>query len=272
MKISISGTNGFIGKNLVEYYKDHSIQKINREDNVYQSLDYFKPDLILHCAAEIYEPNYMFESNVLLTKKYLDWLKTNKNSSMIYFGSSSEYGNIDKPGKETDPINPIDLYQTTKGMGTLLCQGYARFYDLNIKIIRPYSVYGKYEKPHRLFPKLWKAFKLDEKMTLYAGFHDFIFIEDFIRGVDLIRSNNILKPGDIINLGSGSQYSNLEVLDLFTKITGKKAPVDYIPKMTKIFEKPIWVCDTEYAYKAYNFKTEYTLEMGIKKFLQTAKY
>lgn len=164
------------------------------------------------------------------------------------------------------------MYQATKGAGTLLCQGYARQYKLDITVARAYSVYGKYEKPHRLFPRLWRAFQINQPMKLFHGFHDFIYIDDFVRGIDMILNTDNKPLGDIVNLGSGTQYSNQEVLDLFESVTGRTAPVEVVPSMAKEFESEVWLCNTTYAKEKYGFETKYTLAQGIEDFLNTANY
>jgi nucleoside-diphosphate-sugar epimerase len=105
-------------------------------------------------------------------------------------------------------------------------------------------------------------------MTLYDGYHDFIYIDDFIRGIDMLI-NAETKHGDIVNFGSGVQYSNLEVLQLWEKITGRQAPVTYENKMNKEFESNVWICDTNYASTAYGFTVEHSLEEGIQKLIKT---
>lgn len=272
MKIFITGSTGFVGMNLVEFYKDHEIFCFSRENNLQESLEHFQPDVIINSAADIYNADLMWEPNVLFVHTCLEFVKNNPNTSMIQIGSSSEYGKLDRPSREIDRINPIDMYQATKGAATLLCQGYARYYKLNIKIARPYSVYGRHERPHRLFPNLWKAFNLDRPMKLYQGYHDFIFIDDFIRGINVLLTTNNDLYGDIVNFGSGIQYSNFEVLDMFEKVTGRNAPVEKIESFSKAFENNIWVCDTSYALDEYKFKVDYDLYSGIDKFLKTATY
>ena len=158
---------------------------------------------------------------------------------------------------------PIYMYQATKGAGTLLCQGYAMQYCLDVKIARVYSAYGNHEKPHRLYSKLYDAFFNDQPMDLYAGFHDFIYIADFIRGLNILSGTNS-HPGDIVNFGSGKQYSNLEVLNAWNEVTGLHGRVTYFDMMAKPFESNVWICDTTYAREAYGFKTEYSLEDGIR--------
>jgi nucleoside-diphosphate-sugar epimerase len=272
MKIFLTGTQGFIGRNLLEFYHGHEIFEHRRYMDIGAKLDYFKPDLIIHCAAEIYKPDEMWKSNMVMIYDILDYVKTNPSTKLIHIGSSSEYGPVPRAASETDRINPIDMYQATKGAGTLLCQGYARQYKLDIAVARAYSVYGKYEKPHRLFPRLWRAFQLDQPMKLFHGYHDFIYIDDFVRGIDTILNAEDKPLGDIVNLGSGIQYSNQEVLDLFEKITNKKGAVEVVPSMAKEFESKVWLCDTTYAKEQYGFETVYTLEQGIKEFLKTADY
>lgn len=271
MKIFITGTTGFIGKNLVEFYNGHEIYEYTRGDNINLKLYEFKPNVIINCAAEIYKSELMYQSNIFLVQKILDYVKNNPTTKLIQIGSSAEYGPASKATAETDRINPVNMYQATKGAATLLCQGYAKEYNLDISIARPYSVYGKYEKPHRLFPRLWKAFILNESMTLYQGYHDFIYIDDFIRGLDILLHTKT--NGDIINFGSGLQYSNNYVLENFKKITkNKNSPIIFENKFAKSFESLVWRCDPVYAFETYGFQTEYSLDEGIKEFLKTANY
>lgn len=272
MKLFLTGSTGFIGRNLIEFYKNHHVYCYMRAEDISAALEVYRPDVIINCAAEIYEPVLMWTSNVQLVQACCEHVRRYPSTKMIQIGSSSEYGPIDRASCETDPINPVDMYQATKGIATIACQGYARTYDLDICIARPYSVYGRYEKPHRLFPRLWRSFMLGEPMTLHAGEHDFIYIDDFIRGIDILLSHSSIPRGDIVNFGSGKQYSNLQVLKMFEKITGQQANVNLMGKMAKSFENKVWLCDTTYAKEAYGFSCEVDLETGIRRFIQTADY
>jgi nucleoside-diphosphate-sugar epimerase len=266
MKMFITGSYGFIGQNLYEKYKNNfDIFRYEKHSNIDDDLNIFHPNIIINAAAEIYNPELMYESNVVLLQKQLRWASEHKIERMICVGSSSEYGIRSTPHKETDCPMPVDMYSATKAAGTMLCLGYAKTYKLPVCVARPYSVYGKYEKQHRLFPRLINAFKNNDPMTLYDGNHDFIYIDDFIKGIDILLNADQDKIiGDIVNFGSGIQTSNNEVLDIFKKITGNQnPPISLVKKMRKAFESDLWVCDTTYAKEKYNFETTIDLNSGI---------
>lgn len=274
MKIFITGSTGFVGHNLIQYYtaRGHEVYAFRRGESLRDCLAQFEPDAIINSAAEIYDYKHMFEPNILMVQTILEYVKQCKQPCrLIQIGSSSEYGPTDHATAEDTLLKPVDFYQATKGAATLLCQGWARLHKLPIWIVRPYSVYGPGERPHRLFPRLYRAFTNNEPMTLYQGQHDFIYINDFVRGIDLVLQEWDLDYGEIVNFGSGIQISNFELLDIWEHVAEKTAPVAKVAEMRKAFENNVWVCDTSKA-QSLGFECEYDLETGIRDFLLKAKY
>lgn len=271
MKIFITGTSGFLGKSLKQHFElDHQVAEYARGTNMTAALMVNQPDVIIHCAGEIYNADKMFSTNVVLTEEILEWVKRNPAVRLIQIGSSAEYGPMHRATSERDPINPVDVYQATKGAATLLCQGYARQFGLQTCVARIYSGYGVNERPHRLFPRLYRAFFEREPMKLFGGVHDFIYIDDFVRGIELLMQHT-WPAGEIVNFGSGRQYTNLAVLEAWQRVTGQDAPVEYEDRLSKAYESDVWVCDTAYARTQYQFQTEFTLEEGIQDFIKKMK-
>jgi nucleoside-diphosphate-sugar epimerase len=270
MKIYIIGSTGFIGQNLVQRYKNEEVFEHKRYHDLLGKLEWFKPDVIINCAAEIYEPSKMFNINVGLVKDCLDWCDQQGNKTQfIQLGSSSEYGTVNRATHECDPIVADNMYSATKGAATLFCQAYGRQHNVDVQVIRPYSPYGPGERPHRLFPALWRAFKLDRPMTLAMGVHDFCYIDDFVAAVDLVIGNDKRIPGEVLNVSSGVQYSNSEVLETFRKITGIQGNVELTAKITT---PAVWRADLGYIKQKYGWTPKTSLEDGIRKFLEEAKY
>lgn len=262
-KIVLTGHSGFIGKNLIERFPGSEFMFIGRDHSLIDSIPEFNPDYIFHFGAEIYDDSKMIESNLLFTYKMLEATKHLNYKAFVYCGSSSEYGRKNTPMKESDILEPRTMYESTKGSGTLLCQTYATTYNKPISIVRPFSVYGRYEKEHRFFPTLFRKFEAKEKIKISPGNHDFIHIDDFIDGILLMINSNKIK-GEIINLGTGIQYTNLEVYEAFKEVFGYDIEVEKSDELMRSFDSDNWVADITKAKTEYGFNPKYNLVEGLK--------
>ena len=264
MKILITGTSGFIGKSFQEHFEQtNEVVTWSRNSiSLTAALNLYRPELILHCAAEIYNADVMQQSNIGLVYEILEWQRLNPAARMITIGSSAEYGPVDRATRETDRINPQNVYEATKGAATLLCQGYARQFGIHTCVSRIYSGYGAYERSRRLFPTLYRAFFKNEPMTVFEGVHDFIYIKDFIRGIEILIAHD-WPAGELVNFGSGVQTTNSQVLAAWERVTGRQAPVTFKDSFMRAHDTLVWQCDTAYAREQYGFTTEYTLDAGI---------
>lgn len=260
MKILLTGSTGFIGKNILE--KFNNVQVLNRYDDI-SLLTYIRPDVIIHCAAEIYNVSSMFSSNILLTHKLLEYCREHK-TKFVYIGSSSEYGKTTNSMSEKDGCDPQTLYAGTKACGTLLTQAYSREFKFDSLILRPFSVYGKHEPAHRLIPRLFEAAKTGEHINIIKGEHDFIYIKDFIQALEVLLYTK-LPLGTIINIGRGKAYSNLDVVGIIETITSKK--INYTASLErKAVDSEIWKSDTTRLLTYY--KPIYNLVEGLKDFYE----
>lgn len=259
-KLFLTGGSGFIGKHIFEKW-DGDLYLYTR-DQSFDCLQDFEPDYIIHSAAEIYKEYEMFDSNILLTYRLLQKARHLKNlKAMIIIGSSSEYGLKDHPIKENEVLEPFHLYAGTKGSASLLALSYAHKYQLPIMIARPFSVYGKYEPKHRFIPTAIKCIKTQWELPVAPGSHDFIHIDDLLDGLFLMLKKP--KVGSIYNLGTGKQYTNMQVVKIIEKITNKKMNYKKVPQMRE-FDTDCWVCDNSKAKKELNWEPKINLTWGLK--------
>ena len=278
-RLLVIGSKGLIGKSFIEEYKKKfEIFECGRKNNLKKILAKTKPNLIFNTSGEPYFEPKMFESNLLLVKRLIEYLRKNSNCYLLHLGSSSEYGRCNFPSKETTSLKPETPYEATKSASSMLLIGYAKSYNLKAIIVRPYCVYGYHSKPNLLIPLILQTILDDSSMKIYRGFHDFIYVKDFVRGIFVLLNNRKKwKPGEIINMGSGKQISNYQVLKEIRKVFGKKrGKFKIINKHFKTFDSDKWVSNSKYIQKKYNFKIKYNFRSSLidmkKEFLKKTNF
>ena len=87
--------------------------------------------------------------------------------------------------------------------------------------------------------------------------HDYVYIDDFINALLSIKNDKIF---DIINIGSGVQYTNEEVVKVFETVTNYKFNT-YLPLESKKYDSNIWVSNPSKLNNYYKMK--YSLLDGL---------
>jgi nucleoside-diphosphate-sugar epimerase len=265
MKIFLTGHNGFIGRHLWQRYADeHKVLNYNRYQSISDRLHIAEPDVIINCAAELNDPEQMYRSNVDLVHHILDYCRKFPRTRFIQIGSSSEYGQQESATTENTGLMPQDMYGATKAAASLLCQAWARAWNLNIVVLRAYSPYGAGDREHRLFSRLWRAFAYDQPMQLTQGVHDWIYISDFVDAVDKVL-HSTWPPGEVLNVGSGQQTSNRSIFETWKSITGHDAPVELVEEMST---PTIWCADNSRIRQRHGWSPQVDIRNGIEKLIQ----
>ena len=270
-KLLITGAAGFIGSNLINYYKD-KMQLIpyyrGYDINMISNLN---PDYIIHCAAEMYDKDKMFESNVILTYQMLEIArKLPKLKHFIYIGSSSEYGRKSNPMKESDVLEPDSMYEGTKACGSILTRSYGKTYNIQTSIIRPFSLYGPKDVSKHFIPKLYDMFNSDDEIKISEGVHDFIYIDDFIDGINTVLTQNT-KTGEVFHFGTGVQTSNLELYKNFSELFEKNINYTLTQTTGEIsagIDSNNWVADISKVKQWFDWKPKHGLKQGLTKYIK----
>lgn len=230
------------------------------------------PALIVHLATY---SNYrsqsdveqMTEININGTLNLLEASKSINYKIFINTGSSSEYGIKEKPMKENDLLEPISFYAATKASATLLCQVFAKEHKKPIITLRPFSVYGPYEEKKRFIPTIIRSVIEDKPIKLTSGTQrrDYIFVEDVVDIYIKIIAKGKKLAGQILNMGTGIEYTNDEVVKALFKVTGKKVKIEKGAFPKRLWDTSHWVADISKTRKLLNWKPHNTLSDGLKK-------
>lgn len=298
--VLITGAAGFLGANLIRSLlkaeaKVHAIVRptsyLGRLSDILHHLTIHVVDLsgrsqlkeiIEKCAPEVIfhfavasghaktqqERLSAVQDNVVVTANLLEATLNTSVKKIIYAGSSLEYGPHEIPLSETMRLAPTVLRGATKAAASLICQQYAFEYQLPLVILRIFSAYGPWE-PYRFIPKvLWSALYDKEIFLTDLGYrHDFIFVEDIVNAC-LQTLSKELSPGEIINIGSGEQWKNEEVIALVEEITAKKLKVEIGKYPNSPSDTKYWVADIQKAKKLLSWSPQYSLKKGLEKTLK----
>jgi len=194
----------------------------------------YNPTDIINFAAEthvdfsIKNPNIFIETNINGTNNLLILAKEYKINRFHQISTDEVYGQLKtRKGKfkETDNLNPSSPYSASKAAADLLVKAYNKTFGLNTVITRSSNNYGPNQDISKLIPKFITNLLDNKKVPLYAkgdNIRDWIYVEDNIDAIDLVFHKG--RTGEIYNIGSGCEKSNLEItktlLDLLKKNEG----------------------------------------------------
>jgi len=211
---------------------------------------------VIHMAAKslipesVKDPEPFYTCNLLGGMTLLNAMVAHKVKRFIMSSTAAVYGQTDRvPIDETFPTCPMNAYGESKLSFERVLYWYARAYALEVTTFRYFSAAGAsqdYGEAHRpethLLPRLLLAI-LDSKGQNTADIYgtdyptpDGTCVRDFIHVIDLaeahIRALETPNPDGVrvFNMGSGTGFSVLQVMDLVEKITGRKLKRNRLPR------------------------------------------
>ncbi|MFD8546339.1 dTDP-glucose 4,6-dehydratase [Streptomyces sp. NPDC059649] len=182
-------------------------------------------DAVVHLAAEshvdrsIDSASRFATTNVLGTQTLLDTALQTGVGTFVHVSTDEVYGSIASGAwPESHPVLPNSPYAATKASADLLCLAYARTHGLDVRITRCSNNYGPYQFPEKIIPLFVTNLLQGQQVPLYGdgrNARDWLHVEDHCRGILLALEHG--RPGEIYNLGGGTELSNHE---LTTRILG----------------------------------------------------
>ncbi len=273
-------TNTWRVKDILDRVVTHNVD-LNNLEGLQKLTKKIKPKVIFHLSAHGNYPSQedlheMIKTNITGTANLLLSLADINYECFVNTGTSSEYGFKEKPMKETDLLEPVSYYAATKASASLICQVFAKEFKKPIVTLRPFSVYGPWEEGSRLIPTVINSILKDKQINLTAGKEkrDFIYIDDLVDAY--LKAARTGLSGEIINIGSGKQFSTREVVEIITSLIKKGAKINYGAYKPRIWDTDFWLADKRKAKKLLGWKPKFNIKEGltqtIKWFEQNLKY
>ena len=239
--------------NLNEFYNP-SIKRLNQVNHYeYEHYEFYEGDIldeglvksifkkhdieiVIHLAAmagvrpSISNPTLYTEVNIIGTRIILDAMVESNVERLIFASSSSVYGNNKKiPFCEDDNVDrPISPYAATKKMGELLCHAYHHIYELNISLLRFFTVYGPRQRPEMAIHQFVRNVLKEEPIIVFGNgstARDYTYIDDIIDGI--IQSIESDDRYMIYNLGNSEPIKLSNLISTIAETTSIEPIIEY---------------------------------------------
>ena len=178
-------------------------------------------DQVVHLAAESHVDRSIdggaefIRTNVVGTHTLVDAAHRAGIRTFVHISTDEVYGSIDEGSwPETDPLAPNSPYSAAKASSDLVALSYHRTHGLDVRVTRCSNNYGHHHFPEKVIP-LFITNLLDGDG---GNVRDWLHIDDHVQGIELVRTQG--RPGEIYNIGGGTELSNKELTQLLLDACG----------------------------------------------------
>jgi len=227
-------------------------------------------DTVFHLAAQAIVRRSMkstiptFETNVMGTVNILEACRDSAVDVILYTSTDKVYGE-QLNARETDPLKPEEIYGASKAAADIICQTYAKVYDLPVIITRACNIYGPGDTNPRIIPNTIRVCLRGDNPVIYkgvVGLREYIYIDDVINAY-IFLAENLRVQGEVFNIGTGEVKSQEDVVfEILNHFPNSEPNYVDISVEIKEIQKQSLNCDK---IKKLGWKPRVSFEEGIER-------
>ena len=230
MKVAVTGSNGLVGKMLLQELKAKGFEVLecNRKNcdilNPAKLNITLKADVVIHCAAQLdEEAKNLFEVNVKGTENVLETCAKNKVQQFIFLSSVGVYGNSKGIKTEKSKPSPETLYEKSKLEAEKKVLDYQEV--IPITILRPAIILGNNFYWKKIIANIKKGYPL-----IGSGKNKWqmVHVKDVVSAIVHCTGNEDCY-GEIFNVAEEKGMTLEEIVNTIRKETGIKGDIMKVP-------------------------------------------
>lgn len=185
-------------------------------------------EAVVHFAAESHVDRSItgaadfVVTNVLGTQQLLQAALNADVATFVHVSTDEVYGSIDDGSwPEDHPLLPNSPYSASKASSDLLARAYHRTFGMDVRLTRCSNNYGPYQFPEKVIPLFVTNLMDGIPVPLYgsgSNVRDWLHVDDHCNGIQLVLAGG--RPGEIYNIGGGTELTNLELTELILQAMG----------------------------------------------------
>jgi UDP-glucose 4-epimerase len=295
----VTGAGGFVGANMVRRLLSggahvHAIVRhstdpwrlrdvrdritihavdLTERGGVHDVVRHVQPAVIFHLAKHRGDPATLdyraaFDANLHATMFLLEAARDLPIERFVHAGSSLEYDLARSPLQESDAPAPDTVHGVTKAAASMLCQQFARRFDVPVVVLRFFTVYGPWEGPARFVPRMMMAV-LDGRplpITRDRVCHDWVFVDDVVDAcLTSVTARDV--AGEIFNVATGRSTANQELVDMVERLAGSPIVRAEMPFPERAWDTTHWVADVTKSRDRLGWTASTDLVSGLERTL-----
>lgn len=272
------------GPEKLRFYEEHvaNISSVfEKEKNI---------ETVVHYAAfcsvdeSTKHPHRYFSNNTCSTERLLDEMVKNNILNLVFSSTCALYGDAQSALDENHPTDPKNPYGESKLMSETMIKWYAQLKGLRYMILRYFNVCGASDDGLMGDSKKPSVHLMQNAVRGALGIEPFYLtapevntpdktpIRDYVNVVDLnnahIQALEYMQSGksnEVVNLGTGTGNSVLEIVSKVQEITG--VTFDIQKTTPRQGEPPLLVASNEKAKRLLGWEPRHSLEDSVQSLL-----